>query len=158
MARIELRIDNPANRMVLKSMLDADGHETVSSEPELLFCDDLALAATLTDRAPVIVAVQAAEIPGAVRAMRHGVYGYILVPFQPGEASMMVNRAMAAGIPKHAAPMRSMDEVEKEHILEVYRRCKRNCAEASRVLGMGRNTVWRKLKSYGAIDAGEGRS
>lgn len=144
--------------MVLKTMLAAEGHEIVDRDPDVTFSDNLAAGTALAEGGPVIVAVRAAEIPDAVRAMREGVYGYVLVPFQPGEAGMMVHRATAGGIPKHKAPLRSMEAVEREHILSVYRRCKQNCAETSRVLGMGRNTVWRKLRSYGVLGSGKGAS
>jgi two-component system response regulator HydG len=33
-----------------------------------------------------------------------------------------------------------------EHIQRVLRVCKHNQAKAARILGIGRNTLWRKLK------------
>ena len=41
-----------------------------------------------------------------------------------------------------------LDEVERAHIETVLRQCKHNQAEAARLLGIGRNTLWRKLKQY----------
>jgi two-component system response regulator AtoC len=40
-------------------------------------------------------------------------------------------------------------EVEKKHILHVYRRMRENKVRAARVLGLGLNTLRRRLKSYG---------
>lgn len=42
-----------------------------------------------------------------------------------------------------------MAEVEKKHIVAVYERTGRNKAHASELLGIGLNTLRRKLQSYG---------
>ena len=38
--------------------------------------------------------------------------------------------------------------VERRHILSVVDACRGNHAEAARVLGIARNTLWRKLKAF----------
>jgi Nif-specific regulatory protein len=45
--------------------------------------------------------------------------------------------------------VRTLEEVEREHILRVLERCEGNRSEAAQLLGIGRNTLTRKLKSYG---------
>lgn len=135
--------------MVLKTMLEAEGHRVGGDMPELVFCDDLADAESLAQETPVIVLVHATQLADAVRAMRGGVYGYILIPFLPGEAPMMVHRALASDVPTQRQEMRSLSDAERDHILSVMRACKNNQAEAARVLGIARNTLWRKLKAYG---------
>jgi two-component system response regulator HydG len=45
---------------------------------------------------------------------------------------------------------RTLAEVEEEHVLTVLQACHGVQAIAARVLGIGRNTLWRKLSSYGA--------
>jgi DNA-binding protein Fis len=40
----------------------------------------------------------------------------------------------------------TLEEVEEVHILDTMRRCRDNQARAARELGIGRNTLWRKLK------------
>lgn len=40
-------------------------------------------------------------------------------------------------------------EVEKEHILRVLSGCNNNKAQTAQILGIGYNTLWRKLKQYG---------
>ena len=45
--------------------------------------------------------------------------------------------------------MRTLSDVEREHILSVLDGCGGNQAEAARVLGLARNTLWRKLRAYG---------
>lgn len=51
-------------------------------------------------------------------------------------------------------PMRlgTLAQVEREHILRVLRATGGHHVEASRVLGIGRTTLWRKLREYGIDD------
>jgi len=48
--------------------------------------------------------------------------------------------------------LRSLADVEKEHILRVLDALDGNQTEASQVLGIGRSTLWRKLREYGLAD------
>ncbi len=43
----------------------------------------------------------------------------------------------------------SMAEMEKRHILNVLSNCRQNKVRAAEILGIGYNTLWRKLKKYG---------
>jgi DNA-binding NtrC family response regulator len=45
-------------------------------------------------------------------------------------------------------PARTLAEVEREHVLRVLEACGGSQVEAARVLGIGRNTLWRKLRAY----------
>jgi two-component system response regulator HydG len=60
---------------------------------------------------------------------------------------------IAAGITLGAAPalppQRSLADREKAHILETLERCGWNHSRAAEALGIGRTTLWRKLKDYG---------
>jgi two-component system response regulator HydG len=47
------------------------------------------------------------------------------------------------------ASLRTLAEVEREHVLAVLERCGGSQVDAARVLGIARNTLWRKLRSYG---------
>ena len=42
-------------------------------------------------------------------------------------------------------PLRTLAEVEREHVPAVVKSCQGGTSEAARVLGIGRNTLWRKL-------------
>jgi two-component system response regulator HydG len=44
----------------------------------------------------------------------------------------------------------SLEELERRHILDVLAHCEQNKARAVEILGIGYNTLWRKLKTYGA--------
>jgi DNA-binding NtrC family response regulator len=48
---------------------------------------------------------------------------------------------------------RTLAEVEREHVLRVLEACGNSPVEAAKVLGIGRNTLWRKLRSYTAARA-----
>jgi DNA-binding NtrC family response regulator len=157
MARVQLVIDDVANRLTLKAILEAEGHRTVEVDPDVVVVDGATAAVEWAQQMPALTLAAAAEIRDAVAAMHKGVYGYIFVPFQPGEAGIMVQRAAqsrfhGSGAPETAAgqgpdwaPM-TLEEAEVQHILTTLRHCKNNRARAARLLGIGRNTLWRKLK------------
>jgi DNA-binding NtrC family response regulator len=58
-------------------------------------------------------------------------------------------KAMKAIGPTDEKPIPTLAELEKGHIINVYRTVNKNKAESARVLGIGINTLRRKLKSYG---------
>ena len=47
-----------------------------------------------------------------------------------------------------APTLRSLAEVEREHVLRVVEACGGSQIEAAAILGIGRTTLWRKLRSY----------
>ena len=150
MANIRLDIDNAINRITLKAMIEADGHTMVETDPDVILSDDLKRAVGHGGEAPVIILTTVADIRDAVETMRKGVYGYIIVPFLPGETSLMIDRALntasdALATEEDTTPA-SLKDVEARHILDTLRYCKNNQAKAARLLGIGRNTLWRKLK------------
>jgi two-component system response regulator AtoC len=63
-----------------------------------------------------------------------------------------VLKSRPAGLGKRAddcGAVLPLAEVEKKHILNVYRRMRENKVRTARVLGLGLNTLRRRLKSYG---------
>ena len=50
---------------------------------------------------------------------------------------------------RRTTTLRPLAEVERDHVLAVLEAVGGNQVEASRVLEIGRNTLWRKLKAYG---------
>ncbi|MCE9582443.1 MAG: sigma-54 dependent transcriptional regulator [Planctomycetes bacterium] len=51
--------------------------------------------------------------------------------------------------PEALGAAKSLDEAEREFILECVKRCDGNLARAANDLGIGRTTLWRRLKRYG---------
>lgn len=43
---------------------------------------------------------------------------------------------------------KTLAEAEREYVLEVLEACEGSPSEAARVLGVARNTLWRRLKTY----------
>ncbi len=62
------------------------------------------------------------------------------------EGCLQVPREHPEEIPPRLIPL---DEAEKQHILSVLAHCGQNKAKAAQILGIGYNTLWRKLKKYG---------
>ena len=97
-------------------------------------------------------AMKAYEWPGNVRELEHVVERALIMAAGasialadlPPELQSAAPAAGAAG----SAEAR-LEDVERRHVLEVYEACGKNAAEAAKRLGIGRNTLWRKLKTYG---------
>jgi DNA-binding NtrC family response regulator len=158
MARVRLDIADPANRMTLRAILVAEGHEVVQENPHVIFADGREQAVASARGHPCVLVTRASEIPLAIDAVKQGVFGYVLVPFQPGEAAVAVKRALEwwrafsradgdapPGSDPGSAPTR-IEEAEARMILATLRQCKNNKSKTARLLGIGRNTLWRKLK------------
>lgn len=148
MATIRLIIEDILTRATLKGMLEAEGHAIGDSGTAVLIASVPGDA--IGAECPALLVATAAQVPEAVRAMRQGVFGYILLPFQPGEAGMMVRRALewAGKAVAEEDAASSLADAERLHILRVLRASKFNQVRAARTLGIGRNTLWRKLKSF----------
>ena len=54
--------------------------------------------------------------------------------------------------------VRTLAEVEKQHILQILERLGGNRRATAKALGIGENTLWRKLKSYGLVQPRRSRS
>jgi DNA-binding NtrC family response regulator len=155
MINVLIDVADAAARATLKAMLEADGFGVTAMSPDAVITDESGKAVSYARSAPTLMLAEANAVPQAVAAMRRGVYGYIFMPFQPGEASMMVNRAIAGtgGAPAAQSKTISLAQEETRLIREAMRACKNNKTEAARLLGIGRNTLWRKLKKHRESDS-----
>ena len=129
--------------------------------------DILPLFRTLNDRerrpaAGLSAAAEAALLayrwPGNVRelgnAVKHGCalarggtieLAHLPEELQPGGVA---DAGVLRGDPAADAPLR-LDDAERAHVLRVLDRCGGSPHEAARVLGIGRTTLWRKLRRWG---------
>jgi len=157
MARVLFHIRDRVVLITLKTLLEADGHLTVDEDPSVVVTDDPMGAILYAKQTAALVVASATELRAAVAAMRQGVYGYIFLPLQPGEAELMVRRASAESVPSRDRPPEPLAEVEAQHIRAALRYCKGNRAQTARLLGIGRNTLWRKLRDLqGGPDGSSG--
>lgn len=91
--------------------------------------------------------------PGNVRELEHVIERCLLfsnnqsIKFQylPEEIKDLGRRRIA---PKPAGAIPSLADVEKQHILEVYEQCNRDKVQAAKILGVGLQTLYRKLAKY----------
>lgn len=157
MAAICLDIADGALRLTLDVMLQVEGHSIVEKDEELLITDSVNRALQAVHTTAVLVLVPVSQVPDAIIAMQQGVQDYALLPLQPGEIPLKVERILERSSrgqhlddSDHDPEALLLARVEKEHIFRVLRLCKGNQLQAARRLGIGRNTLWRKLKRYTA--------
>ena len=93
--------------------------------------------------------------PGNVRELGNVVRHATALARGGHRAGAPAGRAAGAAGPGRATPGRAGDddartlaEVERDHVLRVLERCGGSQSEAARVLGIGRNTLWRKLRAW----------
>jgi DNA-binding NtrC family response regulator len=94
--------------------------------------------------------------PGNIRELSNAVRYAVAVAdgplVEPHHLPEEITRPAAAQAPQGA--LRTLAQAEKEHVLTVLRACHGIQADAARVLGIGRNTLWRKLRAYGEAEGG----
>lgn len=150
MARIKLHIRQPISELTLKTLLEAKGHIISNETFDILITDDYSFALSYARTFPTLVLATAQQIPQAVELMKKGIFGYIFVPFQPDEATMMIERALGLwkiGKDHSKNTSITLAEIESEIILKTLAECHFNRSKAAKRLGIARNTLWRKLKT-----------
>jgi len=89
--------------------------------------------------------------PGNVRELRNVIErAVILTPGTEVPAAVFI--LVGAAAPAGAAEPTSLEEVEKRHIAAVMQATRGAKAEAARLLGVSRTTLWAKLKRYGLVE------
>ncbi|HET6437412.1 MAG TPA: sigma-54 dependent transcriptional regulator [Anaeromyxobacter sp.] len=87
------------------------------------------------------------ELSNAIRCASALADGPVIRPEHLPDEILRAPRASAG-----RGPLRTLAHVEQEHVLAVLRACLGVQADAARILGIGRVTLWRKLRAYGGPD------
>lgn len=119
----------PLTRMLLAQETDSRGEMTEEAE----------------------LALQAYAWPGNVRQLANAIkHGAVLAQGKPiGVAHLPPEVVSPATRRGGSARLRTLADVERAHIVQVLEACDGRCSEAARVLGIGRTTLWRKLRAFG---------
>jgi two-component system response regulator HydG len=105
--------------------------------------------------------------PGNVRELANAVkHGAVLSEGHDVELEHLPEELLSPAVPLPAAPatplattlpspvaLETLSAVEQRHITEVLRVCGGKSTEAAKILGIGRTTLWRKMKEYGLAEA-----
>ncbi len=92
--------------------------------------------------------------PGNVRELRNAMERAVVLARQrvvlPGDLPARLREAPPpVEVAARAQPLLPLAEVERQHVLRVLREVQGNKANAARVLGIGRKTLYRKLEGWG---------
>ncbi len=98
-------------------------------------------------------ALKAYPWPGNVRELEHAIERAAIMASGPAVAAEDLPPEIHAAAPAASADGQpaghTLDEAERRHIIDILESCGHNQLEAAKALGIGRNTLWRKLKSFG---------
>lgn len=159
MARVALYLDDARNKILLKAILESKGNIVDDEKYDVVITDRGDTAKEFCRDYPVIVLASASQIPYAVSLMKVGIFGYIFLPIQPDEVNIMVERAIvywkSSERDSGKFEMKTLKEMEFEYIKKVYAECGFCKKETAKRLGIGRNTLWRKLRQ---VKTEEGRT
>lgn len=89
------------------------------------------------------------ELKALVQSAANLAQGKPIAPRFLSESIRHRKRLKTTTLPAGMAPLASLDVVEKAHILNAYRQLDKNKSKTARVLGIGLNTLRRKLALYG---------
>jgi PAS domain S-box-containing protein len=97
--------------------------------------------------------------PGNVRELENAI-GHAFVHCRgnvilPEHLPQDISEAGGAGTETALKMLESLEDVEKAAITEMLKRCKGNRSRAAKRLGIGRSSLWRKIKKYGLGDLAE---
>jgi two-component system response regulator HydG len=94
--------------------------------------------------------------PGNVRELGNAVkHGCALSRGGTIEPSQLPEEVIGAAAAEPEPPPMTLAEVERAHVLRILERVGGSPQEAARILGVGRTTLWRKLKGWGIEPAAE---
>lgn len=92
---------------------------------------------------PVVLVTAYADIKLAVRGLKMGAADFVAKPWDNQELIRILKDAIDAG--RNVVPL---EQVEAEHVSKVVERCHGNISRAAELLGITRQTLYAKMKSY----------
>jgi DNA-binding NtrC family response regulator len=103
------------------------------------------------------------DYPGNIRELQNALEWAVAVSPGPLLRPEDLPEPIRTGQPIQAVPSRTqaprtLDEHEKQLIIDTIARCRGNLAEAAKILNIGRTTLWRKMREYGIGKKLNGRS
>jgi len=91
--------------------------------------------------------------PGNVRELENAMERLAILArdetIEPGDLPPHIGAGLALGTAPGLAAEQTLAEAERAHIIQILERCGWNHSRAAEALGIGRTTLWRKLKDYG---------
>lgn len=168
--------DDNAVRLAIRLALDRAGipSEAVGTEPEAmelvrrpevqLVVLDMNLTLTTTGRQglemlrkirvlrpglPVLLITAWGTIPLSVDAMKLGATDFLTKPWSNADLVAKIKSALAKSAPSEPDAPRSLEDVERETIRETLRRCGGNLSDAARLLGITRQSLYRRIQKLG---------
>jgi transcriptional regulator with PAS, ATPase and Fis domain len=89
--------------------------------------------------------------PGNVRELENAIERGVISCHDSAIAAQDLSLGLVSPHAASAGAERTLKELEREYIIRTLERHGGNQAETARELGIGRNTLWRRLKEYGLI-------
>ena len=101
----------------------------------------------------ILQALQMYNWPGNVRELENALERAVLLaqnqPVRLKHFSVEIQEPYKKRTSQEIVRLSSLEDVEKEHILKVYKSCGEDKVAAAKILGVGLKTLYRKLKKYG---------
>jgi DNA-binding NtrC family response regulator len=126
-----------------------DRREDILPLAEMFLAEERQPTGRFTDRARRLLAGHA--WPGNVRELVNAVkHGAVLAGGVDVDVEHLPEEILSVPV---AAPraLGTLAEVERQHVLRALEACGGNQVEAARALGIGRTTLWRKLRAFGIV-------
>lgn len=99
---------------------------------------------------PVIMITGWGTIPLAVEALSYGAVDFMTKPWSNTDLMAKIKKALAKSCADKAAAehTETLDEMERNAIREALRRCDGNMSDAAKLLGITRQSLYRRIEKY----------
>ncbi len=100
---------------------------------------------------PVIMITAWGTIPLAVETMNYGAADFVTKPWSNADVIAKIKKALARSSEQREARTcndKTLEEIEADTIREVLRRCGGNLSEASKQLGITRQSLYRRIEKF----------